>query len=572
MGPIIFRKRLCAALGAALLLSGCLVAGGSGRGKKEAREPVVSLRVGVGGVNGLGKSQVIRLRKLRIVISSSAGDTLRDSMTALTSPALDSVSTAAQILAKNYPLGALRSWKIMATSRDALDSVIHRDSAVIPVLYAGDTVAVNLGLSARYSMYEARFLDIPDSIRSGPGDLKQALCINRLVLKIDGAVVRDSLSPGPCFDDTTHALAYDYLPSGSAWVAKASGTTRDLYSVQVLPSDKGYVVGDSVTVRTDDDGDSWYGWSAAPLIARSAFFVDSLTAYVVYDSGFLVSTQDGGDGGMVLSSGTTENLLAVYFTTSALGYVAGTNGTLIKTTDSGSTWTAQASGTTENLNALYFANASLGYAAGNGGVLLKTVDGGATWVPQTSGTTENLNVLHFFGASTGFAAGDGGVLLKPVNGGSTWIPQTSGTTENLNSMGFFDATTGWIVGGNGVILKTGNGGGAWAPEVSGTTQNLRFVHFAGSRGYIVGDGGTILIISGLHTVEMLAYGELFNWDEALPLYSGSTPIHVEAGSDAIIPLTLQWTGPTTGVGSLSATIGKVGKVTVNGTVPGTVSP
>jgi hypothetical protein len=37
-------------------------------------------------------------------------------------------------------------------------------------------------------------------------------------------------------------------------------------------------------------------------------------------------------------------------------------------------------------------------------------------------------------------------------------------------------------------------------------------------------------------------------------------------------LTLDWTGPRTGTGSINAQMGKVGKVFVNGSLPGTISP
>lgn len=215
-------RKLAGFLVAALMLTGCFVSESSGpRETEENREVALKLRMGVGSVTALHKSSLIKLSKLKIVITSSANDTIRDSLTTLTSPALDSVSTTGQTLSKNYNLAALRSWKIVVTSRDRLDSVIHKDSSTIPALYAGDTAVVNLNLSSRFSMYEAKFLTLPDSIQSAtPSQPKQALRINRLVLKIDGVIVRDSTaSPGPYFDSlTTHTLAYDYVRTGSRTV------------------------------------------------------------------------------------------------------------------------------------------------------------------------------------------------------------------------------------------------------------------------------------------------------------------------------------------------------------------
>jgi hypothetical protein len=202
----------------AMLLSGCFVSENPSAPPvvAEREEVAVKIRMGVGSVNSLRKSSVITLDNLVITLSSSSNDTIRDTITSSTTPSLNPVSTTGQTILKNYTLTALRSWKIVVVSRDALDSVIHRDSSTIPALYAGDTAVVNLNLSSRFTMYEARFLTLPDSIQSAtPSQPKQELCINRLVLKIDGVAVRDSTS-SPCFDSlATHTLAYDYVAIGN---------------------------------------------------------------------------------------------------------------------------------------------------------------------------------------------------------------------------------------------------------------------------------------------------------------------------------------------------------------------
>jgi hypothetical protein len=204
------------------VLTGCFAAENTtGSGTVRENETVaLKIRMGVGSVNALRKSSVISLEKLVVVLSSSANDTIRDTITDATTPALNPVSTTGQTVEKNYTLNALRTWKIVVTSRDALDSVIHRDSSIIPALYAGDTALVNLNLSSKFTMYEARFLSLPDSIRSQTlSQPKQKLCINRLVLKIDAITVRDSVSTAPCFDSlTTHTLSYDYVATGNRTV------------------------------------------------------------------------------------------------------------------------------------------------------------------------------------------------------------------------------------------------------------------------------------------------------------------------------------------------------------------
>jgi hypothetical protein len=209
--------KLAGFLVAVLMLTGCFAEKASGPDlEPQGKEVALKVRMGIGSVNSLRKSQTITLSKLIVVLTSSANDTIRDTITSLTTPALNPVSTTGQTVQKNYALTALRAWQLIVTSRDSQDSVIHIDTGSIPAMYAGDTAVVNLNLSSRFTMYEAKFLSLPDSIQSAtPNQPKQVLCINRLVLKIDGLTVRDSTS-SPCFDSlATHALTYDYVAVGN---------------------------------------------------------------------------------------------------------------------------------------------------------------------------------------------------------------------------------------------------------------------------------------------------------------------------------------------------------------------
>jgi hypothetical protein len=71
-----------------------------------------------------------------------------------------------------------------------------------------------------------------------------------------------------------------------------------------------------------------------------------------------------------------------------------------------------------------------------------------------------------------------------------------------------------------------------------------------------------------HAVALEAYGDLNSYSGLL--YSGTTTFSVSAGTDDTKTVTLAWVGPTTGSGRISVTLGKIGKVTVNGTLPGTL--
>ena len=93
------------------------------------------------------------------------------------------------------------------------------------------------------------------------------------------------------------------------------------------------------------------------------------------------------------------------------GIVVGNGGTILNTINGGTTWTSSTSGTTQNLNAVYYADASNVWACGNNGIILKSSDGGVTWASEISGTTEMLNAIHGIGITDIWACGNNGTII-----------------------------------------------------------------------------------------------------------------------------------------------------------------
>jgi hypothetical protein len=177
----------------------------------------MNVRVGLDPVNSLAKSSLIQLKKLIVVLTSNTNDTIRDTLTSGTVPAISITATTAQTVTLNFNLKPLRTWKLIATTKDNLDTVIHIDTVITPVLNDGDTAHISMALTSRFSMYQAQ-LAIPDSISSSVvGTSKQVVNINRLVMIIDGSVKKDStVSPGPYYTKLANAvLNYDYVPVGT---------------------------------------------------------------------------------------------------------------------------------------------------------------------------------------------------------------------------------------------------------------------------------------------------------------------------------------------------------------------
>jgi hypothetical protein len=215
--------KTAAAFAAAVFLAGCFPDAGLSPNPVDpaGESAVMNIRMNMKAVNSLKKGSTISLSKMIVVIVSQGAtpaDTIRDTLkTSGTTPVISNDAATQQSINKTYALKALRGWKIYVSVRDTRDSLVHFDSASTPVLHVADTAVVNLGLTSRYSMYDAKFLSLPEKISATTGDVEQTLNVTRLVFKVDGVALRDSTAnPGPYFTPLVeHVLSYDYVRPGT---------------------------------------------------------------------------------------------------------------------------------------------------------------------------------------------------------------------------------------------------------------------------------------------------------------------------------------------------------------------
>jgi photosystem II stability/assembly factor-like uncharacterized protein len=535
------------------------------------------VRMNLRATTSLKKGSVITLSKMTVMLTSNAtpADTIRDTITP-GEQGFVANSTTDQIIDSSYALKALRAWKIQVTVRDSRDSLIHFDTASTPMLAIGDLVNVNLGLTSRFAMYDATFQSLPDSISALSGNVKQVLRVNRLVLKVDGVALRDSLAtPGPYFTELMgHTLGYDYVSTATKTVI-SSGVSANLNSVFFTSASNGVLVGAGGTVHRTVDGGATWNAATTPggtKALRSVFFLNATHGWAVGDSSAWRTVDGGATWSAQTASPFNHLFKSVHFVTTSIGWAV-TSGAY-RSVDGGATWTPVFG--TPTCHAIRFATPDTGWAVGvRGGntTIRKTVTGtgDGIWLDQTVVPTQTLRSVFPINSNLVYAVGDTGTILRTVDGGANWIAQTTGVpSQNLKSVHFLDAAVGYAVGDNGTILATSDSGNNWAVQSSPVTANLTSIHFIGTKAYVVGENGTLFSLTGPRLVTLEVYGPMGSWSG--PLFSGSKYINVAAGVNVTIPLTLKWVGPSGGTGSISATLGKVGKVTINGTLPGTILP
>lgn len=310
------------------------------------------------------------------------------------------------------------------------------------------------------------------------------------------AILRSCVTAGLC------ALALAGWSTGVAsaaqtgWTAQTSGTTQSLKGVSFLDSTHGFVVGANGTLLATTDGQTWTVRSLPTTQTLWAVLYWPSAVFVAGDAATAFGSQNGGQtwgaiDAFIVTGADLHGGMAAPDGMHALG--VGSAGTIVATENGGQDGAVIPSGTTADLWAATFTELSTGWVVGDDGTIIHTTTGGYSWVPQTSGTSSDLYSVAFADGMRGWVVGQGGTILTTANGGANWQPQTSGTTDDLFGVVFADVLHGWIAGDHGTILVTSDGGTHWTKVTSGTTRLLRGIDFVGSKdGWAVGDDGTIL--------------------------------------------------------------------------------
>jgi len=230
-------------------------------------------------------------------------------------------------------------------------------------------------------------------------------------------------------------------------------------------------------------------------------------AVVVGAFGAVFRTADGGRTWIEAKAPTREYLFSVDFD-GARGIAVGKGGAVVTSADGGETWTRRDAATDRNLFSVAFSAPGHAWAVGDWGTVLETTDGGATWKNRSLQDDVVLTSQSWPDATHGYLAGEFGTVQKTEDGGATWTKLSTGTDKTIFGVAFPTSQKGWAVGIDGLVLRTVDGGATWnlqrgrmgieSLEALGFMEALRNpslydVRFAGPRGYVVGDIGTVLV-------------------------------------------------------------------------------
>lgn len=190
------------------------------------------------------------------------------------------------------------------------------------------------------------------------------------------------------------------------------------------------------------------------------------------------------------------------------GWAVGDRGVTWRTDDGGRTWQFVSAPVEVSLQSVCFLTDQIGWAAGGSvapyhhtpqGIVLGTEDGGRTWSVRAQRTIPALYHIQFFGLESGVAVGESSAqcptgVFATQDGGASWQPVPGEPGEGWKAAAFADEHTGYLGGLRGAHSALGGG------QVLKSTLSpfgLRSVHAIdlqpGGRGWLVGDGGLVLL-------------------------------------------------------------------------------
>lgn len=288
--------------------------------------------------------------------------------------------------------------------------------------------------------------------------------------------------------------------AGETWIQLSSPTTRNIWNLQMITDEIGWMVGERGTaLKTTDGGLIWVQQSmpypTAPYWDVS--FIDTLFGYMCTSSGIVLKTTDGGVNWIIQIAGDTRSLYTIYAIDTLRASAGGFAGKVVYTTDGGINW----------LN------------AGGGGI-----------------SAPEINKIKFMDEVKGFLASSGG-FYKSTNGGVSWYEN-----NDLNQ-GFSTALTtnislpvegkGFVTGGKMLLAKTTNEGESWRRTI--VNADLFNVYFKDEQNgfinstdliYTTNDGG-----QSLDTILTFPYNEIFSMEgmtftDSLNGFIGTLPARI----------------------------------------------
>ncbi|NOS83754.1 MAG: T9SS type A sorting domain-containing protein [Ignavibacteria bacterium] len=282
---------------------------------------------------------------------------------------------------------------------------------------------------------------------------------------------------------------------GIAWMIINTNTVSDIYGVDFIDINTGFVVGENGTIlKTTNSGLNWTIQSSGlQTFLSSVNFADANTGIAVGQYGSTVNTINGGLNWNI-HNGSGE-YHSVKFINQSSAIAVGGNfgvelGSVSITSNAGNNWIHHIYVANAELMDISISNSNDIMACGWFGALIKSTNGGLNWMNLDNGVRKELSKVIFFDQNTGIVSGKP-TILRTTNGGLNWSENYN--SAMINDMYFLNSNTGFAFGNGGTVLKTTNNGVNWnSMNIPNWNYFLECGYFKDSvNGFVGGQWGTL---------------------------------------------------------------------------------
>ena len=246
--------------------------------------------------------------------------------------------------------------------------------------------------------------------------------------------------------------------AGETWNTLPSGTTDNIWNMQMITDEIGWMVGESATaLKTSDGGLTWLQQSVphTNLAYWDVSFIDTSFGYICCNTAIVLKTTNGGSSWQIQQAGDTRSLFTIYAFDTLWASAAGFAGKVVYTTNGGSNWlNAGGNVSAAEINKIKFINDTTGYMASSGN-LYKSTNKGISWSSIPGLGSYMTTNISFPESMIGYVVGGSMYLLKTVNGGINW--KKTIVNDDFLNVYFKDEQSGFI-NSNRLIYKTNDGG------------------------------------------------------------------------------------------------------------------
>lgn len=273
----------------------------------------------------------------------------------------------------------------------------------------------------------------------------------------------DSIDDSAFFASDSNGAVLRSTDSGATWSSIPTvATSANFHGVAMADQLNVVAVGDAGSiVTTDDGGATWTARASGTTADLWDVNVDSEGRMIAVGTGGVILRSTDGGRSWTIRSSLGGWLRRIDFKSGTPMVAVGSGGIMRRSSDNGVTWTSPTSGVTGVLDSISVASPTVAYAS-QYGTLVKSVDGGVTWVTTAIGGMAHVDAVteDQIWLTTERGAGWAQWANVSLDGGVTYIAPFGNQDPNVSYIHALDNGRIMFGGENGAVRVT-----KLAPEI-----------------------------------------------------------------------------------------------------------